>query len=63
MAYFNKHKAPVASESCLLDITIYFCVKGEARRIDRNTLEETAKQLERDVDGTSFGVLRVDERQ
>ena len=38
-------------------------MKGEARRIDRNTLEETAKQLERDVDGTSFGVLRVDERQ
>lgn len=38
-------------------------MKGVARRTDRNTLEERAKQLERDVDGTSFGGLRADERQ
>jgi hypothetical protein len=38
-------------------------VKGVARRIDRNTLEERAKQLERDVDGTYFGGLTADERQ
>ena len=62
-AYFNKHKAPIVNESCLLDTTINICVKGVARRIDRNILEERAKQLERDVDGTSFGALRADERQ
>jgi hypothetical protein len=46
-----------------LDITINICVKGVARRIDRNILEERAKQLEQDVDGTSFGALRADERE
>ena len=38
-------------------------MKDVARRIDRNTLEERAKQLERDVDGTYFGGLTADERQ